>query len=312
MTTPSSYLQDSDFATYGLAGSTDAQVAQASRLIDVYCRRARSGFVWVPDSTGQPAYMAAAQPEFTFTSLVAIAPGTGVNVRVQPNPVIPEMIGRPVIIDLGNAETAEMCIITAVNTPSNGYITLGVVQNEHSTLPVLMQGGLQIFEERYLPSDRSIARCAQWPVVSVPSAQGRYSYGRRSQQVAGNFSEFNLLSILQNFGGPSPWVPIDVTQLGINPTTGEMWIPAGILLAYYSDLRVWYLAGWQQQYLPLALKQACANVVSNMIQVAGTPMQSSLFKKIQTGDTSIERFADAAIDDQTKLMLEPFRASLYV
>ena len=125
----------------------------------------------------------------------------------------------------------------------------------------------------------------------------------------GNFSEFNLLAILQHFGGPPPWIPFDVTQLGINPVTGELWIPAGLLLAYYSDARLYYVAGWPQSALPSDIKQATANIIMAMQEA---PTASTNVRRAAAGDTSVERFADSLIDAGTKAMLDPYRARLWV
>ena len=255
------YLQPGEYATYGCPDASDAQVLAASRIVDGYLKRQRFGCVWMPDGNGTPCYMAGASPDAVWKSQAAISPGSNVVLSVSGSAVYPELIGRTVTIDTGTPAVTEACVITAVNAPAVGNITLGKVLFAHAG-PVQLLGGLQIFEERYLPQERSIARVTQWPVAGVLSGLGRYSYGRRSQQVTGNFSEFNLLAILQQFGGPPAWVPFDPLTLGINATTGELWIPAGVLLAYYSEARLWYVAGWAQANLPDPIKQATANLAA--------------------------------------------------
>jgi hypothetical protein len=305
---PSNYLQASDLAPYGIPSATAAQVAQASRLVDVITRRPRSGFVWVPDAAGRPCYMATATPELTFTAGAPVAPGSNVVVPVQSTPLNPELIGTPLVLDRATPAVLEAAVVVAVNTGTVGNLTLDRVAYAHAS-GALLESGMQVFEERFLPDARSLARVAQWPVVDVRSAYGRYSYGRRSQQIQGNFSEFNLLAILQNFGGPPAWIPVDVTQLGINRLTGEMWVPAGVLLAYYSDFRVHYVAGWSQANLPAVIKQATANIVQNAILGAGS---SSMFRMMKAGETALERFADTAVDDGTRRMLKAFEANGFI
>jgi hypothetical protein len=307
---PSLYLQPNDLSTYGVDDATPDHIRRASRLIDGFCRRARWGLTWVPDAVGNPCYMAGASPDLVWTSSAAIEPGTNVVVAVTGPTLYPEIIGRPVVLDAATPTLCEAPVITAINTPTNGTITLGAVANAHASNTQL-QGGRQIFEERNLPQDRSLARVAHWPIQRVLSGLGRYSYGRRSQQVEGNYSEFNLLAILQQFGGPPAWVPLDTQQLGVNPTTGELWIPAGLLLAYYSDVRLHYVAGWSPQTLPDPIKQACANIIGALREVRGTPLVSSLFRSAKAGDTALERIADIAIDAETRELLTPFRAHLY-
>ena len=304
---PAAYLQPADYSTFGCPTATDAQVLQASRLVDGYLGRAKYGCVWVPDADNFPCYMAAASADMTWTSKAAIAPGENVVVQVTGAPVFPEIIGRTVTIDVANSETTEACVITSVNMPSVNSITLGRVRFAH-TAPVSLQGGLQIFEERYLPQDRSLARVSQWPIAMVRSGLGRYSYGRRSQQMTGNFSDFNLLAILQQFGGPPAWVPMDVLQLGVNPTSGELWIPAGVLLSYYSETRLWYLAGWSQADLPIPIKQATASIALAL----ATSTISTQLRKYVVGPLQSERFSASNIDDDTKRLLNPFKARTYV
>jgi hypothetical protein len=301
------YLQPVDCIGFGVPNATPAQVQQASLLIDGYLKRPK-GLVWVADSTGRPSYMANATPDMTWVSAAAIQPGDGVVVPVTGAPIYPEIIGRVVVLDQGSETTCETCIITAINTPTLGTITLHRVQFEHTTLPVQLLGGLQIFEERSLPQDRSISRVGQWPIANVISGLGRYSYGRRSQQVEGNYSEFNLLAILQQFGGPPSWVPLDTQQLGVNPITGELWIPAGLLLAYYSDVRLYYVAGWQQSDIPFAIKQACANIISGM---SASVIGNTALKAFSVAGVNVQRFAPTNIDDDTKQMLNPYRSRLW-
>ena len=306
---PTRYLQPStintDLVDFGVPGATPDQVFRASRLVDAVCRRARWGLTTGMDYNGMPAFMPNAVPVQTWTIAGGIPSGTLVELQLQVGPVQLEMIGESLTVDAGTS-TCEVLVIVDVNTPSAGMVHFQNVGMSHAADCVVSRG-LQIFEERYLPPARSLARVAMFPVTNVLAALGRYSYGRHSQQIAGDFSEFNLLAILQNFGGPPAWIPINVSQLGINVQTGEMWVPAGVLLAYYSDFRVWYVAGWPITNLHPNIKQATANIIRNNAVVDGA---GSLFKTMKGGDASLERFADRAVDDETRGLLKPFRASL--
>jgi hypothetical protein len=126
--------------------------------------------------------------------------------------------------------------------------------------------------------------------------------------VQGNYSEFNLLAILQQFGGPPAFVPLDVLQIGVNPISGELWIPAGLLLAYYSTVRLHYLAGWQQAYLPYDIKQACANLVAGL---ANPLLGNAALKAVSMVGISIQRFAPTVIDDDTKRILNQYKSRLF-
>lgn len=305
---PTLYLDitGSDPTTYGVVGATADQVRRASRLVDAHCRRAGRGFTFTLDMNGQPACMANAVATGSWRTTSGISAGSNVTVQLQAAPLPVDMIGRALTLDR-TGTNVEVVIPSAINTPSPGYITFPTIQATHSS-GTLLEDGLQIFEEKFLPASRSIARVSQWPVVQVRAALGRYSYGRTTQQIAGDYSEFNLLAILQNFGGPPAWIGVDVAQIGINSITGEMWVPAGVLLAYYSDFRVWYVAGYPVANLPPEIKQATANIIRNNSASEGL---GSMFKIMKAGDASLERFADQATDDETATLLRPHRARLF-
>lgn len=58
MTSPSVYLQSSDYATYGVPNATTAQVNQSSALIDGYLCRSE-GLIYTLDQNNNPIAMAA-------------------------------------------------------------------------------------------------------------------------------------------------------------------------------------------------------------------------------------------------------------
>lgn len=301
----STYLLPAEYATYGLPSSTTAaQVQQASLCIDAYLRRPE-GMVWSPDYLGQPCFMAGQMPSVTWNANGAIAPGTKVAVNLQTGvTAYNDMRGEVVILDRGNQTLTEACIIDSM-TP--GQVVLTSVANNHATNCTL-DLGMCIFEEKSQAGERSITRTSR-PPIRLISGMGRYGYGRRTDQEMGLFNEVNLLAALQAFGGPPMWEPFTVSQASISYTTGEIWVPAGILLAYFSDVRLWYVSGYSQANLPPIIKQATAQLVENFQQ---NPELAGMVKSIGAGTTKIARFAPSQLDNDTMAMLNTFRMNLIV
>jgi hypothetical protein len=148
---------------------------------------------------------------------------------------------------------------------------------------------------------------SRFPMGNVLSLMGRYAYGRRSDQVGGLYQEMNLLAAVQTFGGPPAWVFIPTNQCSWSDSTGEVWVPAGLLLAYYSDVKIKYVAGYQT--IPEPIVRATAMLARTMI-ADGSGFGSSL-RSLSAGDSRIERFAASAMDSDVKNILEPYRSRLF-
>ncbi len=297
------YLQPADYAGFAVSDASAAQVQQASMLINGYLRRPE-GLLWGADANGTPAYMAGLQPKLALAAAAAIAPGSNVAVPVTGAALGRDFVGEVVTIDRANAPACETCVIVGI---APGELTLQTVLFSHASGTAL-ELGMAILEERALPKDRSLARLARWPVVRLLSGLGRYAYGRRGSQQAGELAEFNLLAVVSSFGGPPLWIPFDVCQADVSVSTGEVWVPAGALLAYYSEVRVRYLAGWSSAGLPQDVKQACANLVRTLIDQG----LSANVESYSAGDTRIKLFSDTLLDADTKAMLDPYRARLFL
>lgn len=310
---PSVYIQSADYATFGLpVATTAAQVTQASVLIDVYLRRP-SGLIYVADSVGNPCYMAALMPELALTSTAAFGPGNGVAVKVA-GPLAMLQVGDCVVLDRANPAIAEAVQVTSMDTVAM-TATLGStaanqpqgVQFAHS-IGCTMETGLLITEKRYVPKGRSEVTLANAPVARVVGGTGRYGYGRRGDASGFDMDDFNLLASVNKFGGPPAWEiwPAN-TSSGINAATGQLWIPAGILLAYYSEVKVRYVAGFQYSNLPAEIKLACAQLI---LALANSPVMGNV-KSYKAGDTAVTQFAASVINDDVKALLEPWRARLF-
>lgn len=286
---------------YGITPPITVSLAlQASAFIDAYLKRPE-GLLYNIDANGNPCSMASATPELTFTLSGPISPGTKVVATVTPAIIKLDYIGEVFVIDNSSANLREACVVVATN--GTNQVTLGNVQFSHSA-GALAQTGLLITEDRNCPSKRSIIRVAKGPIVNVLSLLGRFAYGRRSDQVGGLYQEMNLLAAVQTFGGPPQWIPIQLAQCSWSNATGEIWIPASVLLAYYSDVRARYIAGYAD--VPEPIVAATISVASGISQAGGA--LAGQIKMLAAGNSKIERFGASILDDDTRRLLDPFKA----
>ncbi|MFZ6727348.1 hypothetical protein ACO0K2_17790 [Undibacterium sp. MH2W] len=312
---PSAYIQPADYSAYGLpATTTAAQVIAASALIDAYLARP-TGLVWMPDGAGNPAYMAGMNPDLTMTANAAFSSGASVRVAVS-GPAQMLQVGDCVVLDRANPTITETVQVTGIDVSTGMVIlTLGStaanqpqgVQFNHAQ-GCTIESGLVITESRYVASGRSAVMLGCTPTVRVIGGTGRYSYGRRGDSGASNMDDFNLLASINKFGGPPAWEiwPAN-TSAGINVQTGELWVPAGMMLAYYSEVKVRYVAGFSYASLPAVIKQATAQLVADLSQSGAL----ANFKTYKAADTQMERFASSNISDDVKMMLEPYRSRIF-
>lgn len=299
---PSAYLTLSDAQQYGLPSVTSGQIASASALIDAYLKRPE-GLIWVPDSTGQPAYMAGMSPDYSFTLQSAIQPGNNVAVSLS-GPAMMLQVGDILVLDQGSAGLTEACTIATTSGPSgNIAITLQTVTNAHSSGASVLHG-LVIEEQKYMPKNRPITMLSRTPVLRVLSGVGRYGYGRRGDGADDyNMQQFNLLAALSKFGGPPYWELFQSAfSQNWDPNTGQLWIPAGVMLAYYSEVKVRYVAGFPAGGLPASVKSACAQII---LALQNTPAFGNV-KMYKAGDTTIENFSSSVLSDDVKSMLAPY------
>lgn len=301
---PSSYLQPAEYAMFGVPNATAGQVTQASVLIDAYLKRTE-GLVWTPDSVGNPGWMAALTPRLTLTAPGAIAPGQNVVVPVTGG-IQAVSVGEALVLDRTNEGTSEVVVVVSMSL-SPATITLQSVVNAHSP-SVSLDLGMTLKQHKFMPQGRPITTLAYTPVARLLSGQGRYAYGRRGESSRYQVDDFNLLASLSAFGGPPTWEFFPLNAAGVDPDTGQFWVPAGVMLAYYSEINLWYVAGFAQANIPDAVKLACAQLVAAL---QDNPSDSN-WKSYRAGDTQIQRFAASVMSDDTKRNLAPFRANLFV
>jgi len=105
----------------------------------------------------------------------------------------------------------------------------------------------------------------------IISAKGRYGYRRRGEAPIYPDSTYgiNPLQLASLFGGPPEFTPIDVQQIDFNALSGEIWVPAGLYLAQYSEIEVVYNSGFDPRTPPKAIKFVTAGLVKNMLMQGG-------------------------------------------
>jgi hypothetical protein len=214
-------------------------------------------------------------------------------------------VGDVVILDRGNASACEACVIQSTQYDS---ITLHKVVYAHAASATL-DFGLVIREQKTLPAKRSLTRVASWPIVRIHSGLGSYRYGRRSEQQAGLYADQSVLALMQTFGGPPEWIPWDPRAADFSEITNEVWVPSGIFLAYYSDVRIFYVAGFSQANIPPIIKQVTANIIAAGLN---TQNMAGGIKVAKAGDTMLQRFTATVIDADTKQELDQYKARRFV
>jgi len=253
---PSSYLTTAEAPIYGLTNFSTSQIIQASALIDAYLKRPE-GLVWGPDSTGNPCYMTTPAPVATFELTAPISPGASVPVQMS-GPVQILQVGDVILLDQATPSSTEACVVaTTSNQPNpSPAITLQNVINSHS-IGATAALGLAIEEQRYMPDSRPLTFLSRTPLVNVISGVGRYGYGRRGDHADYNMEQFNLLAAVSKFGGPPAWELFQQNYpTGWDVQTGQVWVPAGIMLAYYSEVKLRYVAGFAANAIPGPIKMA--------------------------------------------------------
>jgi hypothetical protein len=328
----SQYIQPNEYPLYGLPNTTTTiQVKQASALIDGWLRRPE-GLVYGVDYTGQqPAFMVGLSPTFSFTSAGAItsapvlpAPSTSGQVQLAgPGAgfvATQEMIGQPVVLDRANPNLCEVCVVAAINNVSGSsgpaIFTLQsfnqpnlTTVNNHAA-GCTIEFGLSIMEERTMPEKRSLTRTMR-PPLAILAGMGRYGYGTRLDQIKGLYSEFNLLATISEFGGPPQWIPFPAAQSETSQVTHEIWLPAGLLLSYFTEMRLYYVSGFTQTNLPMAVKQACAQIVTAFAFNTSIGMSAN-FTQLAVGTSSTKRDIASVLDPDTLEMLRQYRAKINI
>lgn len=144
-------------------------------------------------------------------------------------------------------------------------------------------------------------------LVPIIGCSGRYGYTRQDMSIAypDLFAFINPLNLVTMFGGPAPWVPIDVTQIDFDPRTGELWIPAGLQLQRYSEVMLIYNSGWNPLAMPRIIKHVCASVVKNALAQGDATTFLTGLSMAKSGLNI--RFNGGLLDPTLSAMLTPFK-----
>jgi hypothetical protein len=141
----------------------------------------------------------------------------------------------------------------------------------------------------------------------IVAASGRYGYSRQDMSIAypDLFAFINPLNLVTMFGGPAPWVSIDITNTDYDPRTGEVWVPAGLQLQKYSEILITYNAGFDPTNMPPVVKYVCASMVKNLLaKGAGTTGMTSM----SLGRSAMSyAMQPGIIDPMLDQMLAPFK-----
>jgi hypothetical protein len=140
----------------------------------------------------------------------------------------------------------------------------------------------------------------------VLGCSGRYGYTRRN--AFGNYPDLNYginpLMIASFFGGPPGFTPINVANIDVVGDVGELWVPAGLYLAQYTEIVVVYNSGFHPLYLPSPLKKATAMVVKNMLSRGGGV---TALRSLNVSGTANVNFGPEVIDENVDNLLDPFK-----
>lgn len=145
-------------------------------------------------------------------------------------------------------------------------------------------------------------------LVGIVSCSGRYGYTRQDMSVAypDLWAFINPLNLITLFGGPSPWVAIDPSQIDVDIRTGEIWIPAGLQLQRYSEILVTYTSGYPPDNMPPAVKFVCAAIVKNAL-ARGDATTGLMSMNIGRSGAGMSFYEGGLIDPTLDVMLQPYK-----
>lgn len=183
-----------------------------------------------------------------------------------------------------------------------------VVAVDQTTITALQTAATGNFNSYYTGVVPNVLAQPNGQLSGIVSASGRYGYTRQDMSIAypDLFAFINPLNLVTMFGGPAPWVPIDVMNTDYDPKTGEVWVPAGLQLQRYSEVLMTYNSGYDPRAMPGAIKRITAACVKNILaKGAGTTGMRS-FNLGRSGANAA--FDEQIIDPVLDRLLTPFKA----
>lgn len=299
----SEYIPAGEYSQYGLPGTTtEENVQAASALIDGFLRRPE-GLVWSPDAAGQPCFMTGAAAMRIWKPVAAISPGASVVVTLPSVPPA-SMLGEAMVLDSATPAKCETAVVIAID---GANITLDNLTNGHNALAPI-SAGLVISERRNVGYQGPVAFLSRTPVVRIVSVGSRWDRSNLrepalSESRHGVFFDYaEGIGPIPAFGTPPQWTLLDPTLVDFDIATGKLDVR---IFGSRNEVRACYLAGWDQDDLPDAIKQVCARLVLS-IQSQDQDIPSNV-KLYRAGDTAIQKFADSVLDDDMKFQLLPFK-----
>nr|WP_199065103.1 hypothetical protein [Chromobacterium sp. ASV5] len=294
----SGYVQLNEAAELGAAaGVTQAHLDAATMQANAWMKRPE-GLIYEVDAAGNPVAMAALTPRATFTT-TPLTPGQNVQATLS-GPVAMLQIGDVLVADRGTAN-AEALTVSSIQGQS---VTFRRVRVTHDGAQPLLYG-LVLTEQRSTSRDRALLRLSRTKIASLLSGVGRYGYPRRGDVP---FVDSNtLFALAATFGGPPIWELFDPAQAAINAESGQVWVPLGMLMANYSDVRLHYVAGFPGA-VPADVKVAVVKIANQLaFNTAGVSLKSENF-----GGMQYERFGGrleggGVIDQATAELLQPYK-----
>lgn len=162
------------------------------------------------------------------------------------------------------------------------------------------------YEERIrIIAGSQTARLSYLPLVTVApnaspiiSIQARYARPRRGELIDPAYEQIAWV-----FGLPGAWANLNVADVDVVSTTGELTFPYNILGLPYNEVDVVYTAGIST--IPSSVQVACAQIVKNAQAIPGFNVKSSRMDTMQ-----MSYFSNSLIDPQVAALLQPYVATM--
>ena len=186
-------------------------------------------------------------------------------------------------------------------TTDDWVTTASALMEAHCRRPSLMV--TQYVERIRLTAGAQTVRLSYRPLMAAAGSASalvavRVRYGKpRRGELADPFRE----QIAWAFSLPGSWSALDVTNVDVNLTNGELTLPQNFLGLAYNEVEVTYTAGFVT--VPVAVKVACAQVVKNAQATPSVNVKSSRMDALK-----MDYFSGVLIDAQVQSLLKPYVA----
>jgi hypothetical protein len=294
-----SYILPTDVAAYGVSDVAPEQLTAASRMVDAALLRPE-GLLWTPDGNGMPAYMTNKTPSRSYIIPAGISPGTSVVLTIPNAKFSFQQVGEVLILDAANPSLCEACVITAT---AGNTLTLANVQFTHAA-NATADFGLVVAEQAKMRPGAQIVHTSRFPVAQILSGFSRFAPPKPPRQISDRLGYADLLlATAPGVNGPPGWTQLDPTQWDVNEENGEILVSPYFMQSGHLEIRMRYVAGWSISAIPGQIKQAVANIVRSSVD---TPFSGNV-KLLKSGDGTVERFRDTALDSDTITLLQPYK-----